>query len=198
MTKHSRQRMRQSVENGAGKRGPRRAKAEFLPLLSRAGEVASDRIDFLLMLAEAGLTEEWMQSITNQTADLIPMPAGFEHVSVRKSPVAGVGLFTNRSIGAGELIAPARRDRMRAPPGRYTNHARHPNARMVLLNQSDNTSDMDLVATRQIEAGDEVFIDYRQIGAIQGFAFDREKGLAYLRARLRRDDGYRHLESTIF
>jgi hypothetical protein len=180
----------QDDENPAGKGGPQQAKAEFSTPPSRACDVVSDRTDFLLMLAEAGLSHEWMQSITDQTADLIPMPAGFEHVRVRPSPVAGVGLFVGRSISPGELIAPARRDRKRAPPGRYTNHAAHPNAMFVLADESDNTSNIDMVATRQIETGEEVFIDYRQIGAIQGFTFDKARGLAFLRARFQRRDGY--------
>ena len=180
----------QDYENRAGKGGRRQAKAEFSTPPSRACDAVLDRTDFLLLLAEAGLTHQWLQSITDMTEDLIPMPAGFEHLSVRKSPVAGVGLFTSRSIGVGELIAPARRDRKRAPPGRYTNHAKHPNARFVLLDPSDNTSDMNMVATRRIEAGDEIFIDYRQIGEIQGHRFDRDRGLAFLRSRFQLHDGY--------
>lgn len=144
------------------------------------------RFDFLVMLAEAGLSHEWMQSITLNTADLIPQPQGFEHVQVRPSSLDGLGLFVDRDIYVGELIAPARINSMRAPAGRYTNHSRSPNAAMVLKPYGN----LDLIAVADISAGEEVLIDYRQIGRIQGHAFSKERGLARLREALQMKDGY--------
>lgn len=146
----------------------------------------SARFDFLVMLAEAGLSHEWMQSITLNTADLIPQPRGFEHVQVRPSSLDGLGLFVDRDIYVSELIAPARINGMRAPAGRYTNHSRSPNAAMVLK----PSGNLDLIAVADISAGEEVLIDYRQIGRIQGHVFSTERGLVRLREALPVQDGY--------
>lgn len=142
--------------------------------------------DFHLVLAEAGLSHKWMQAVTLDEADMIPMPEQFPHFHVRASTIDGNGGFVSKLILSGELIAPARLGGKRTPAGRYPNHSHRPNAQMVML----ESGDLDLIALRDIDADEEVVVDYRQIGAIQGHTFDREKGLAYLRSKFRRDDGY--------
>lgn len=67
------------------------------------------------------------------------------------------GLFAMHPIAAGELIAPAVIARTLTPAGRYTNHAKHPNAELVIATNGD----LHEVALRDIAAGDEITNDYR-------------------------------------
>jgi hypothetical protein len=123
-----------------------------------------DQDDYRLALDEHGFTEEIARSQSENEDDQIPMPYGWSKVSVRDSLIEGKGLFANHTISAGEIIAPARIDGKRTPAGRYTNHAKDPNAEMVkLLN-----GDIDLVAITDIygckggSIGNEITIDYRR------------------------------------
>ena len=132
------------------------------------------------MLAEAGLSREWMQPIVENPSDQIPMPEAFSHVRVAESSIDGKGLFVSRAVKAGECIAPMRLSGMRTPAGRYTNHSTTPNAKAVLL----PSGDMELVALRDLVGGEEVTLEYRQVGSeCQGHTFNPERGRALLRAR---------------
>ena len=128
----------------------------------------TDLDDYRLALEEEGFTEEIARSQSENEDDQIPMPYGWSKVSVRDSLIEGKGLFANHTISAGEIIAPGRIDGKRTPAGRYTNHAKDPNAEMVkLLN-----GDINLVAITDIygckggSIGDEITIDYRQALAL--------------------------------
>jgi quercetin dioxygenase-like cupin family protein len=137
-------------------------------------------VDFLVMMAEAGLSRQWMQPIVENTADQIPMPEAFGHVRVADSSIDGKGLFVSRPVQAGALVAPMRIAGMRTPAGRYTNHSMAPNAKAVLL----PSGDMDLVALRDLAGGEEVTLEYRQVGALQGHVFEAVRGLEHVRTRL--------------
>jgi hypothetical protein len=126
---------------------------------------AVDRNDFTKMLAEFGVTAEYVRAQSEIESNQIPMPMGNYKMKVSKSPIEGRGVFATASIVEGEIIAPAKVDEKRTPAGRYTNHAKAPNARMTIAN---SRGDINLVALRDIHGcqggqdGEEITIDYRQ------------------------------------
>lgn len=129
-----------------------------------------DRADFLLFCAQAGWTPDEVRAMSLDDRDQVPMPAGWPKITVRSSPIEGRGVFLSAPAEAGEVLGPARVGDKRTPLGRYTNHARSPNAQFVLAPNGD----IVLVATRRIagcvggDAGEEVTVDYRQALAVQG------------------------------
>lgn len=121
-----------------------------------------DRADYLLALAETGFTQEQARRQTENTEDQVPFPMGAWPVVVGGSPIEGRGLFATADIKAGQVICPARIGDRRTPAGRYTNHAKNPNAAMVARGHA-----IALVALRDIEGcrggqhGEEITVDYR-------------------------------------
>jgi hypothetical protein len=126
-----------------------------------------DRLDFLEAIAEFGLTPEQVREMSEETSDLIPMPV-WVRARIMQSPIEGRGVFVSAPVYVGDVIGPARIRGKRTPLGRFTNHAKNPNAVMV---QHPN-GDIDLVALNRIEGcqggdqGEEVTIDYRQSAAL--------------------------------
>jgi hypothetical protein len=133
--------------------------------MARSLERQADRDDFASAIAELGFTPEQVRQVSENVADLIPFPQGHYKVRLSASPIEGKGLFATSDIQPGEVIAPGRIDGRRTPAGRYTNHAKVPNARFQLVNER---GDMDLVAIAPIAGcrggadGDEITVDYRQ------------------------------------
>lgn len=132
---------------------------------------SEDREDFDLVVKSSGFTHEVVHAQSENTSDQIPMPNGFApKFTVRNSAIEGKGVFLSAPVDEGEIIAPARIDGMRTPAGRYTNHAKTPNAKFI----KDRNGDIWLVATRQIAGcaggnqGEEVTVDYRQALALSG------------------------------
>ena len=123
-----------------------------------------DNDDYIKMLTELDLTETFIRGESETTYDLIPMPFGFGKVSVRDSAIEGKGLFASFPLMAGEIIAPALINGKRTPAGRFTNHAKEPNAAMLRMDNGD----VILVALFDIEGcsggnfGEEITVDYRQ------------------------------------
>lgn len=126
----------------------------------------ADRLDYFLMLDEAGISHSTALAQSRNEADQTPMPPGYA-VRVMASPIEGLGLFATSGFRPGDIIAPARVAGYRTPAGRYTNHSAEPNAYM-----RRHGADIDLVALRPIagckggEPGDEITIDYRQALAL--------------------------------
>lgn len=120
------------------------------------------REDFAAFVIEYRVNMELMDQQVRNTFDQVPFPAGDWPLEVKASGVDGLGLFATAPIKEGALIAPARVSECRTPAGRYTNHSPNPNARMALRSYAD----IDLVATRDIAAGEEVFINYRAALAV--------------------------------
>jgi len=89
-------------------------------------------------------------------------------VVVSDSPIEGRGLFATGAIASGEVIAPARIEGKRTPAGRFTNHAKSPNAKMVARTDGD----IDLVAISEIKGclggqpGDEITVCYREAARV--------------------------------
>jgi len=125
---------------------------------------ADDVTDFRLAMEEHGFDLGWVRTVSEYEGDQIPFPCGSYKAVVSNSKIEGKGLFASGNIEAGEVIAPARLGDKRTPAGRYTNHAKNPNAYFVLLPNND----LNLVALRPIRGtvggniGEEITIDYRQ------------------------------------
>lgn len=124
-----------------------------------------DIADFHDAIATFGFDAETVQSISENTADLIPFPFGEYKVVTAPSPIAGKGMFASGNIAALEAIAPARIGGKRTPAGRYVNHAKEPNAIAVKAANDD----VYLFAVRDIAGstgsalGEEITLDYRQV-----------------------------------
>jgi len=129
-----------------------------------------DREDFASMLQESGFSAELVRQQSENTADQTSMPLGSWKIKLGDSPIQGTGVFLTADAIPFEILGPARVQGMRTPLGRYTNHSRNPNAKMVLRPNGD----VDLVALREIrgcrggEDGEEVTIDYRQALRLSG------------------------------
>lgn len=125
----------------------------------------ADRSDFSLAIAELGFSAATVREQSESTLDQIDLPYGNYKTKVDRSPIEGRGLFACADIAIGEVIEPARINGQRTRAGRYTNHARTPNARMAIAN---DRGDIDLVAISFISGcsggsnGDEITVDYRQ------------------------------------
>jgi hypothetical protein len=130
-----------------------------------------DREDFDLVVKLSGFNHETVRAQSENPHDQIKMPEGFApKFTVRDSAIEGKGVFLSAPVEVGEVIAPARIDGLRTPAGRYTNHAKTPNAKFV----KDQSGDIWLIATQRIAGcaggsqGEEVTVDYRQALALSG------------------------------
>jgi hypothetical protein len=125
---------------------------------------SEDIADYYVAIAEYGFDQATVRAQTENLEDQIDLPLGGYKMMVAPSKIDGKGVFATANIDEGEVIAPARLKGMRTPAGRYTNHAKRPNAIMVLLDNGD----VNLVAKQKITGckggnlGEEITIDYRQ------------------------------------
>jgi len=117
--------------------------------------------DYDLMLKEYGFTESVVRRQSENLDDQIDI-GGDYGVEVRDSDIEGKGLFSIEPFSAGQIIMPASIGGLRTIAGRYVNHAKNPNAVMVL---HDN-GDFFLEATSDIE-GEEITTDYRETLKLQ-------------------------------
>lgn len=129
-----------------------------------------DRIDFFEVIKSAGFTPEKVREQSENMEDQMPMPEGYgQKITIRKSPIEGLGVFASFPIEDGELIAPARINGYRTPIGRYTNHSKNPNA--YFMKSGD---DIYLISNKRIsgckggDSGEEITIDYRQALKLSG------------------------------
>ena len=130
----------------------------------------ADRMDFAQLLEQGGFDAVKVRAQSENITDQIPMPSGYSRITIRNSPIEGLGVFLSSSAEPGEMIGPARIQGMRTPLGRYINHAHVPNARFIL----NEGGDIDLMAIKPINGcvaggqGDEVTVDYREALALSG------------------------------
>jgi hypothetical protein len=119
--------------------------------------------DFEAVLAAEGASLEAVRRASERQDDCGPFPYGAYKVKVGRSLIEGRGLIATADIDAGEYICPGTWNNWRTPAGRYTNHAKEPNAAF----HYDSRGVAWLVALKQIAGsfgahdGDEVTIDYR-------------------------------------
>lgn len=124
----------------------------------------ADREDYAAFLEEYGLNADDVRTVSEDDADATALPLGSYKIQVGPSEIEGKGLLATADIKAGEPIGPARLLKSRTVIGRYTNHAKEPNARMAL-----HHSDVFLFAVKDIKGkrggqyGEEITVDYRQV-----------------------------------
>lgn len=126
----------------------------------------ADRKDFDLFLVESNLLPETVRQISEFTADILFLNDA--PIKVAESAIDGKGLFLTERKCAGDLICPARLLNRRTQAGRYTNHSATPNATMTLLDNGD----LNLIALTDIDAGQEITIDYRRSLALSDLTFN--------------------------
>jgi hypothetical protein len=125
---------------------------------------AADREDYFKFLVELGTThEKFLRSFVDAEVKIIENGM----TQMKPSPIEGIGLYATCPIMQGETIMPALVNGVRTQGGRYVNHSRLPNCKMVI---KDN-GDIDLVALETLygcvggNAGQELTVDYRHLFA---------------------------------
>lgn len=124
----------------------------------------ADRVDFLETLHHMGIPPEVVRLQSLDSNDLCGLPYGSYKFKTGKSDIEGTGLRASADILPGEIIAPARINGFRTLAGRYANHAKIPNAKMV----RGGGTDINLVATKKIHGcyagfdGEEITVSYQQ------------------------------------
>jgi len=113
------------------------------------------RIDYGLFLHQLGTTDAEVLKIVHIESDLIDMPDGWD-VKLKPSSIHGMGLFATRDFELGETVCPGRINGKRTPGGRYINHSANNNVLPKLAGD-----DIFVIASRKINAGDELVLDYR-------------------------------------
>jgi hypothetical protein len=125
---------------------------------------SEDVADYYAAIAEYGFDHETVQGQVQNLDDQIDLPHGGYKMMVAPSKIDGKGVFATGNINAGEIIAPARIAGKRTLAGRYTNHSKNPNAKMILLDNGDVNlvAAMPIVGCKGGNLGEEITIDYRQ------------------------------------
>ena len=125
---------------------------------------SEDISDYHKMLDELGITEEVVRSQSEDESDQIQMPLGSYKFQLSNSKIQGKGVFATADLLEDEIVGVARLNGFRTPLGRFTNHSKNPNARMV----KDDKGDIYLIMNKAISGyrggnlGDEITINYRQ------------------------------------
>lgn len=126
---------------------------------------SEDVEDFFKVIEEHNFIPETVREQTENLEDQIEMPYGSYSFMISNSNIEGKGVFATKDFNPGEVVGPARVAGMRTPLGRYANHAKNPNAKMVL---KDN-GDIDLVITAPVrgckggQLGEEITVNYKQV-----------------------------------
>ena len=114
-----------------------------------------DYEDYGKFLQEYGFTPLQAEQLSQQS--YVPFDQEYP-CNVGKSELHGVGLIATKDFKVGEVIAPAWVYGMRTPAGRFTNHQKNPNSEP----QIGLEPIIELVALREISAGEEITLNYRQ------------------------------------
>ena len=144
-----------------------------------------DREDFTRFLAEYGMTRTAVRNASYNPNDQIPMPDWAEgKLQLGHSDIQRYGMFATETVAIADVLAPARIDGKRTPAGVFTNHSCTPNAHY----EAHPDGDLNLVARRNIDEGEEVAIDYRQAASVNGAGLqpDRDEVAKTLRLRVDR------------
>jgi len=137
-----------------------------------------DRNDFRRTVEELGFSEEEVSIVSQDESDQVDFPQeSGSKVSLRKSPIHGIGVFANFPINQFEVIGPARLQGKRTPIGRFTNHSANPNSFFV----SNDFGDIYLMSLRGIngcaggDSGEEITVDYQQAVKVNRMTLQGEK-----------------------
>jgi len=107
-------------------------------ILNNQSNRLPDINDYKNLITSLGFTEEAIRLEVEKETDQIAMPLGDYKAMVSKSQIEGKGVFATANIKKGEIIGPANIEGKRTPFGRYCNHARYPNAKMVFCGDNIN------------------------------------------------------------
>ena len=106
--------------------------------------------DWDCFLSETGITQEQMDIICEDES--YAAHESCKDLFLSDDSIAGLGLFSNRSYLAGDLIGVGRVGDDRTIIGRYSNHSKTPNA------QAGNG--LNIVAIKDIARNQEITTDY--------------------------------------
>jgi hypothetical protein len=144
-------------------------------------DIDDDREDFTRFLAEYGLSRSLVRNASYNPNDQIPMPDwGEGKLQLGHSDIQRYGMFATETVAFADLLAPARIDGKRTPAGVFTNHSCTPNAHY----EAHPDGDLDLVASQNIDKGEEVTLDYRQAASVNRLQPDRLEVTETMRQRL--------------
>ena len=110
-----------------------------------------NRADYLSLVDSINMTEEEIRTQVEAEHQEIDN----SKITVKPSPIDGLGVYATLKLFKGDLISPMRIGNDRTQAGRYTNHALQPNATMG--------NDLNLYAKSDIEKGEEITVNYREI-----------------------------------
>lgn len=112
-------------------------------------------MSYQAFLDENDLTETMVRAISENTEDHFLLPE-YYGISVRSSKIEGKGLFADIDFENNTTMIAARVGSKRTIAGKFTNHSSTPNAAPMPHND-----DIYLKALRDIEADEEITINYR-------------------------------------
>jgi hypothetical protein len=131
--------------------------------------VQKARVDYGAFLFQMGMKQNDMDAIVKIETDVIDMPKDYA-VELKDSPIHGKGLFAQQVFQVGDVVCPGRVKGCRTPGGRFINHAYEANIKPVMVDD-----DIYAVATREIQPGEELLVDYRASMRVNfGFALPGE------------------------
>lgn len=139
-----------------------------MPILTDA-QVMEARDDYLNALRDIGISHEIAASQSSNNSDYRPIDIRNSGVSVGASSISGDGVFANAAFKQGAMICPARIGTNRTQCGKFTNHSGRPNCMMASFGD-----DILLIAISDIEAGDELTVDYRDAMSINVQLFNQK------------------------
>lgn len=96
---------------------------------------------------------ELIESQSKNESDLCDYE--LEQLSIKESPINGLGVFANIRFKAGDFVAKARVGDSRTVYGKTTNHSP--------INNCDIDENLNIIANRPIEIGDEITMNYKQV-----------------------------------
>lgn len=124
--------------------------------------IKSIRADYVDFLDEYNFTQEFVDTLL--ALRTLDNEDNMCKVELKESAIEGKGMFAIQDVEAGGYLAMVRIDGDRVLAGRYTNHSPTPNALFVL----DKIGDLRMEALHNITSGEEVTINYRQAGEVNG------------------------------
>jgi hypothetical protein len=134
-------------------------------------ESSAARLSYDAFVARSGFTQDQINAIVQYEGDCIETPSCEVNCYRAASKIHGTGLFANRDIAAGEVIAPGRMGGKRCVAGRWTNHSHAPNARFAAGN---GDAEIVLIAMESIGQDCEITVDYATARELSALLEDAE------------------------
>lgn len=125
----------------------------------------TEQQDYGRFLSEYGFADVAIRTLVEDMTDHVPMPQEFGGLAAGRSPIQGCGMFSTATFTADEIVAPARLHGGRTLAGRWVNHSPRNNCRI----KPSAGDALLLCAKRPIVAGEELTVDYRQAGSVNGW-----------------------------